>query len=336
MEVLAGDVGGTKVIVAILDVDLDGGHPRARVLDSRRYESRRFPGLEALCRAFAAETGRALPRRAGFGVAGPVASGRCRTTNLPWVLDEGDLREKLGADRVALANDFCALGLGLPFVQPEHLVALNEAAPDPRGPQGVLGAGTGLGQCICLTLPDGRREVLPTEGGHCDFAPRGEAEIAVLRFLGRRFDHVSWERVLSGDGLVSIAEALAWSEGVPVPGPLAEQIALDRSEAPERVTELARAGDPICGQALRMFCSLYGAEAGNLGLKILATGGIYVAGGIAPRILTELTDGRFREAFLGKGRMRRLLESIPVHVVLDPLTALYGAAALAATDPRPA
>ena len=324
MEVLAGDIGGTKALLAIVEVE-PGQRGPARVVETRRYESRRFPGLEAVCRSFATETGRRLPARAGFGVAGPVVNGRCQATNLPWIIDEAQLSQGLAIERVRLANDFVTLARGLSFVQPKDLAALNEGVRDPSGPVALLGAGTGLGECVILA-----GQVYPSEGGHTDFAPRSELEVAVLRFLWRRHGHVSWERVLSGDGLVSLAEALADHEQAPLPEPLARLIATFRGDAPALVTELARGGDRLCAQALRLFCTLYGAEAGNLALRTLPTGGVFVAGGIAARILPELSGGTFRDAFLDKGRLRPVLEAIPVHAVLDPLTPLYGAAALAA------
>ncbi len=332
MEVLAGDIGGTKALLAVVEIELGSGGAKgsARVLDSRRYESRRYPGLEAVCHAFAADRGRPLPRRAGFGVAGPVVEGRSQATNLPWVIDERQLLQALSAEHVKLANDFGALGLGLSLVEEAQMTALNEGVRTASGPMALIGAGTGLGEGFVITSADGRRMVMPSEGGHADFAPRSEAEIDVLRFLQRRYEHVSWERLLCGDGLVNLAEALADHDGSPLPAKLAAQVASDRALAPAVVTELARAGEPVCQRALRLFCRAYGAEAGNLALKLLPTGGVFVAGGIAPRILPELTDGVFRQAFLDKGRMRRLLEAMPVHVVLDPLTPLYGAAALAA------
>ena len=336
MQVLAGDIGGTKALLALVEVDTSSPAtaPRARVLESRRYDSHAHPGLESICRAFAADLGRELPRRAGFGIAGPVANGRSIATNLPWVTDEEDLKARLGAEQVVLVNDFVALGQGLAFLQPADLLALNEGVRVPGGLVAVLGAGTGLGEALVMTDRDGRREVLPTEGGHACFAPRNEVEIALLRFLLTRYDHVSWERVLSGDGLVNIAEGLAAHEGGKLPLALAEKLESNRAGAPAVVTDLARAGDALCIRTLQIFCSLYGAEAGNLALKSLPAGGIFVAGGIAPRITAELSDGRFRQAFLDKGRMRHLLTTIPVHVVLDPLTPLYGAAALATAAPQ--
>ncbi len=333
MHVLAGDIGGTKTLLALADVDLSGTSavPRIELIETRRFESRAFPGLAGVARAFEEELGRKLPRRAGFGVAGPVKDGRSQTTNLPWVLDEADLASALGIDRVRLINDFGALALGISGVAPGSLVTLNEGVRDPRGPTAVLGAGTGLGEAITV-FAGGRRRILTTEGGHASFAPRTELEIALLRFLAARHGHVSWERLLSGEGLVNIAEGVAQSTGLSLPEALSSALATERAEAPAVVTAQAREGDPLCQRALETFCSLYGAEAGNLAAKTLPTGGVYVAGGIAPRILPELSDGRFREGFLAKGRMRPLLERIPVQVVLDSNAGLLGAALLAAQD----
>ena len=332
MQVLAGDIGGTKTLLAICEVRESGraAAPLIDVLVSQRYESRKYPGLGAICQAFAAEVKQPMPRQAGFGVAGPVANGRSHTTNLPWILDESDLAKTLGIDSVRLANDFHTLALGIGAVKPKDLATLNEGVLLPEGPWAVIGAGTGLGEAIAIHSPDGSRQVLATEGGHTTFAPRTELEMGVLRFLSARYDHVSWERILSGDGLVNLAEALASITGLTVPAGLAEALLHDRLQAPAQVTNKALAGDPLCRQAVELFCKLYGAEAGNFALKTLATGGVYVAGGIAPRILTFLSDGRFREAFFDKGRMRVLLEQMPVRVVLDTNAGLLGAAVLAA------
>lgn len=333
MQVLAGDIGGTKTLLAICEVGAASertGALRVEVLASRRYDSRKFPGLGALCRAFSEEVGRGIPRWAGFGVAGPVANGRSHTTNLPWILDERDLAQTLGIDGVRLANDFHALALGIQSVKSKDLLTLNEGVRDPKGPWAVIGAGTGLGEAIATLGASGEREVLATEGGHTCFAPRTELEIGVLRFLSQRFAHVSWERILSGDGLVNLAEALASITSLPMPVSLADAIRDDRAHAPAQVTAAAEKGEALCAQVLQLFCKLYGAEAGNLALKTLATGGVYVAGGIAPRIIPFMTDGRFREAFFDKGRMRPLLEQMPVQMVLDTEAGLLGAAALAA------
>ncbi|HYV65523.1 MAG TPA: glucokinase [Myxococcales bacterium] len=333
MEVLAGDVGGTKTLLAIAEVGEAKGSvegPPIVLGESRRYDSRKHPGLASICHAFAAELGRPLPAHAGFGVAGPVSGGRSHTTNLPWVLEENDLRSALGLGSIRLVNDFHALAMGIGSVSPGDLVPLNEGVAEPTGPWALIGAGTGLGEAIAVLSGDGRREVLPSEGGHASFAPCDEAQIGILRFLWRRYPHVSWERVVSGQGLVNVTEALSDSMGARLPQNVAEAIQNRRGDAPAEITQAARSGDTLCRRALETFCSLYGAEAGNLALKSLATGGVYVAGGIGPKILPELQDGRFRSAFLAKGRMRSLLEAIPVHVVLDPNATVLGAAALAA------
>ena len=196
----------------------------------------------------------------------------------------------------------------------------------------MIGAGTGLGEAIATLSAAGQREVLASEGGHSSFAPRSELEIAVLEFLMRRYDHVSCERVLSGDGLVNLAEAIAQVTGMTPDAALAESIEDDRDNAPAAITAGAAAGDPLCRRTVELFCEIYGAEAGNLALKTLATGGVYVAGGIAPKILDFMKDGRFREAFVSKGRMRPVLEHIPVQIVLDTGAGVLGAATLAARE----
>ena len=333
MQVLAGDIGGTKTLLAICEVSPAGDLPgvlSVEVLASSRYDSHGYSGLGDICRAFAAELARPLPHVAGFGVAGPVADGRSHTTNLPWVLDERDLAQAVGVDSVRLANDFHTLALGIAAVKPNHLVALNEGRSGAAGPWAVLGAGTGLGQAITTLGASGQREVLASEGGHTSFAPRNELEMDVLRFLLQRYDHVSWERLLSGEGLVNLVEALAQITRRKPASELAETIAHDRRNAPPAITRRAAEGDPLCLDAVHLFCELYGAEAGNLALKALATGGVFVAGGIAPKILDFMTDGRFREAFCAKGRMRALLETIPVRIVLDSKVGVLGAAVMAA------
>lgn len=335
MQVLAGDIGGTKTLLAVCEV----GPAGVQVLARQRFDSGKFPGLSAICRAFAGELQKPLPPSAGFGVAGPVVKGRSHTTNLPWVLDEADLAQSLGLSAVKLANDFHTCALGITAVAAKDLVTLNEGARDPRGPWAVLGAGTGLGEAMATLGASGQREVLATEGGHGSFSPRTEQEMGVLRFLSQRYAHVSWERILSGDGLVNLAEALAALTGLQPPPELADAIARDRAHAPAQVTAGAEAGNALCAQALQLFCKLYGEEAGNLALKTLSTGGVFVCGGIAPRIIEHLRDGRFRAAFFDKGRMRPLLEQMPVQVVLDTEAGLLGAATLAAraaqtTEPR--
>lgn len=335
MQVLAGDIGGTKTLLAICDVSPPAGRTgvsSVEVLASSRYESRSYPGLAAICASFAAEVGRPMPRFAGFGVAGPVVDGRTHTTNLPWIVDERDLAQALRVDSVRLANDFHTLALGIPAVGPAELVTLNEGVRDAKGPWAVIGAGTGLGEAIATLGASGHREVLASEGGHTSFAPRNDLEIEVLRFLQRRYDHVSWERLVSGDGLVNLVEALAEIRGRPAPVSIGEAIARDRPAVPPVITAAAASGDPLCREAVELFCELYGAEAGNLALKLMTTGGMYLGGGIAPKMLPKLSGPLFMESFVKKGRMQALLESMPVKVITNDKTALLGAARCAAAN----
>lgn len=320
MRVLAGDIGGTKTLLAVLDRQPDG---RFRVEYSERYESGRYPSLAPIVRHFLAGEADDGVTRAGFGVAGPVVDGRCRVTNLPWEIDSAALQAELGFSRVALVNDFAAVAHGLGALPPQALEVLQVGERDPEGPIALIGAGTGLGEALLVPTPTGPR-ILPSEGGHCDLAPRDEVEIALLRFLLRRHARVSYERVVSGRGLVStyefvIAEGLAPE----LPG-TRERIAAEDPGAVIGGRALA-GDDPACVRAVELFVSLYGAEAGNLALKTLPTGGLFVAGGIAGKLLPAIRAGAFMRSFLDKGRMSPLLTKIPVAVVTDPQVGLYGA-----------
>lgn len=322
MRVIAGDIGGTKTLVALAEVDGD----RVRVLDEARYDSQSHGSLDEIVARFAAGRDVAgLP--AGFGVAGPVVDERCVTTNLPWVIDARTLGRPQGLARVALCNDFEAAARGVVAVAPEHRVALQPGVAVPGAPEVVIGAGTGLGEATRLAR-DGREYVLPGEGGHADFAPRDEREVGLLRFLQARHGRVSVERVVSGPGLVAIHEYLA-AEGRAVPAAVRDAMA--REDPAAVIGQLAvSGGDSTCVEALELLLGAYGAEAGNLALKLLARGGVYLAGGIAAKVLPVLQKGRFLEAFLDKGRMRPLLAPIPVTVITDPGLGLLGAARLAA------
>ena len=351
MRVLAGDIGGTKTLLCIAEVQpagAPGETPRVEILHDAWFDSRSWAGLGQVVEAFAAgltaaqaaelsgARGRRLPLAAGFGVAGPVKDGRCATTNLPWVIDARELERGQGFGSVVVENDFFSLATGAFSVARDRLAPLQEGQRQPGGPAAVIGAGTGLGEAIMLPVP-GRALplVLATEGGHATFAPRDELEAGVQRFLAARHGHVSWERVICGEGLVNLAEALSALLDLPMPEALGTALARDRASAPALVSEAARQGERLCTRAVHLFCSLYGAEAGNLALKCLPSGGVWVAGGIAPRLLQELRDGRFREGFLAKGRMRPLLEQYPVQVILDGKAGLLGAALLAAARAAP-
>ncbi len=324
MRILAGDVGGTKTALAI--VEIAGRH--CRVLRLERYHSADHLGLEEIVEAFlGAEPAR--PVAAGFGVAGPVVDGRSTITNLGWRLDERLLARRARLGSVALVNDFGANALGLRYLGARQTATLWRGRPDPRGPIALLGAGTGLGEAVLLRSAEAD-DVVASEGGHVDFGPRSTLQDRLTVFLRRRFGRATRERILSGSGLVLLYEFLA-GEGIARPGARASA-ALEGAEDPAAVISrlgLARR-DRLCRAALDLFVEIYGSEAGNLALQYRATGGVYVAGGIAPKILSALRSPAFRRAFLDKPPMRGLLAAIPVRVVLDARLGLYGAAAAAA------
>lgn len=319
--ILAGDIGGTKTVLALFE-ESQGVLRAAR---EETFPSREHARFGDLVSAFLAKQRPAL-RAACFGVAGAVIGGRVRTTNLPWTLEENALAESLGARRVKLLNDLEATAYGMLFLAPEASVVLQPGAErGRRGHRAVIAAGTGLGEA--MLYDDGAHfHPVASEGGHADFAPRTEQEIELLRFLRAKLGgHVSTERVLSGPGLRNVYDFLRRSEGVPEPGWLAERM---REEDPSAViTQAALAEqDPVCSAALELFVSLYGAEAGNHALRCLALGGVWVGGGIAPKILPALRGGGFLAAFRDKGRFAKLLEGLEVRVALEPRTALLGAA----------
>ena len=319
--ILAGDVGGTKVHLALYEL-------REGKLNEKRemqYPSRQFSGLEQIAQEF---LGSQKVLAACFGVPGPVRDGRLRLTNLPWTLDSRELATGLGIDRVFLINDLEANGYGLAELSDDQIFTLSEGVPSEFGTRALIAAGTGLGEAF-LTW-DGRSYVPhPSEGGHVEFAPRNEDEIDLLLYLRRKYDgRVSYDRIVTGQGLTNMYDFLRDVRGMQVPAPLAERMAAEDPNAV--ITELAIAAEsPICEKALDLFISAYGAEAGNLALKVFSAGGIYVGGGIAPRIFEKLKEGGFMKAFTDKGRLSPLLVSMPVHVVLESRAALVGAAAYA-------
>ena len=320
--ILAGDVGGTKTSLALYRREARG------LLRSRMatYGSREHAGLDPILRDFL--SGGVAVERACIGVAGPVAGGRCRLTNLDWEVDEASLRRTLGVREAYLVNDLQATASSLPFLQESDRAMIQEGEADPRGNMAVLSAGTGLGEGI-LVGSDAGYIPLASEGGHVDFAPRDEREMRLHAFLRAKHGRVSVERVVSGPGLHDVYRFLREEER------MAEEPAIEAEVAgrePQRaIVRHGLAGGPgACAETLRIFCSLYGAEAGNLVLQYLATGGVYLGGGIAPAILPALRRGEFLSAFLDKGRMRNLLSRVPVMVVLDPAAPLLGAAEYAA------
>lgn len=321
MRVLAGDIGGTKTLLAVLERTADG---QLVVLARRRYESAAYPGLGPIVRDFLASTHHDDDVTcAGFGVAGPVVGGRSRVTNLPWELDAAVLRDQLGLRSFVLVNDFAAVAHGLAALGPDDVEVLQIGTRDPGGPVALIGAGTGLGEAVLVPSPSGPR-FLASEGGHCDLAPRNDTEIALLRFLLRRHHRVSYERVVSGRGLHAAYEFVVEAGLAPELSAIRDEIAAGDPGAVIGGHALA-GDDPACARAVELFIDLYGAEAGNLALKVLPTGGLYVAGGIAGKLLPLVRAGGFMRAFLDKGRMSPLLAAIPVAVVKNPDVGLLGA-----------
>ena len=314
---LCGDIGGTNTRLAILEPAAD----KPRILISETLPSSGYPTFESAVAEFL-ERHRPRVDEAAFGIAGPVEGRICRATNLPWVIDADALSRRFSLSRVELLNDLEALAHGIAALGDEDFEILHPGE-EREGNRALIAAGTGLGQAG-LYWDGERHRPFATEGGHCDLAPRSEAEVALLRFLLRRHARVSAERVVSGPGLVALYDfVLEKNASAPAP----EVAAADDSE---RAAAISRAGlDGTCrhaGEALDFFVALFGAEAGNLALKMLSRGGFYIGGGIAPKILPKLRGGAFREAFCAKGRMRPLLEAMPLKVIKNGDTALFGAA----------
>lgn len=318
--ILAGDIGGTKTLLqAVL---WQGG--KAEVLAEQHFDSGAFGGLASMLRDFIALAGAdGKIRSACFAVAGSVR-GRCvQLTNLPWSVDAAEIERGFGIARVELINDFQAAALGIDALAPNDLVTLQAGQAEPRGVRAVLGAGTGMGVAWSVWQGD-RYLAWPTEAGHMDFAPLDETQFELLKHLRQKFGRVSYERVLSGPGLVDVFDFLQSSVGRSAPELMRFP---HRRDDAARVTELAlNRKHPLAVKALDMFVEIYGAFAGNLALAGLARGGVFVAGGIAPKIIGKLQEGAFLAAFRDKGRYAKLMQEIPVQVVMNPKLGLLGAA----------
>jgi glucokinase len=317
--ILAGDIGGTKTNLACFAPHGD----RLTVVEERTVRSADYPGLDTIVQEFLA--GRTVPLTgACFGIAGPVIQGRCEATNLPWVVETRVLQRTLGLPSISLINDLEATAYGTQTLPEESFALLQAGSPQPRGNIAVIAAGTGLGEAALL-WDNGRSRAIASEGGHADFAPRTLLELELCQYLVKTFGHASYERVLSGPGKLNIYRFLKETGRWEEPAWLAEE--LTSGDPSAKISEYGLSGrSELCVQALDLFASIYGAEAGNLALKFLARGGVYVGGGIAPKLLKKLTDGAFMKAFREKGRLASLLSTIPVRGVLEQKTALYGAA----------
>ncbi|MGF1570755.1 MAG: glucokinase [Nodosilinea sp.] len=348
---LAGDIGGTKTILRLVDASsVDTATAALKITLTTCFEatypSQAYPDLVPMVREFLPQAYEAIgavypPQRACFAIAGPVVNNCSSLTNLAWSLGGDRLAAELDLEAVTLINDFEAVGYGVFGLEPEDLHTLQPGSPDDQAPVAILGAGTGLGQGFAL-VSGGQRLVFPSEGGHADFAPRSELEFQLLRYLMEKhqISRVSAERVVSGQGIVSIyqflrdrefatespdvAEAITtWEHQIGLPTKTVDPAAV--------IAKAAAAGDRLCQQAMDMFVSAYGAEAGNLALKLLCYGGLYVAGGVAAKNLPQMASGLFMAAFTQKGRVSPLLDKVPVHIILNPRVGLIGAALRAAT-----
>ena len=341
---LAGDIGGTKTILRLVEATPAASGLTLKALHENRYRSASFPDLVPMVRQFLAEAEQALgkpfaPEKACFAIAGPVVDDTSKLTNLCWSLTAPRLSQELGIDRVSLINDFAAVGYGVVGLEPDDVLTLQVGKRNPQAPIGVIGAGTGLGQGF-LIYQDGDYRVYGSEGGHSDFAPRTEIEFQLSRYLLEKhhIQRISVERVVSGQGIVAIYQFLRdrqFAEESPDVGKIVQtwEREIGREKSVDPAAAIAQAAlaksDGLSEQTMQMFIDAYGAEAGNLALKLLPYGGLYIAGGIAPKILPLIQDSSFLSSLIDKGRMLPLLEMVPVHIVLNPQVGLIGAALFA-------
>jgi glucokinase len=321
--ILAGDIGGTNARLAYFQPQ--NGH--LNLVSERVYPSREHSEFGEIVTQFLKDSG-SRPEVACFGIAGPVRDGRVETSNLPWVIEQSRLAKQISLPSTWLINDLEASAWGIGALSPGDLVPLNHVSGHVSGNQAVIAAGTGLGQAG-LYWDGSHHQVFACEGGHCDFAPQGELQIELLRYLAARFEHVSYERILSGPGLVNVYDFLRdRGKERETPEFAAE---LKNGDAAAAISRAAiDVTSTLAVQALDLFIDVYGAEASNLALKTMATGGLFLSGGISPKILSKLQGPRFMQAFVHKGRLRPLVESIPVQVVTNEKAGLLGAARCAA------
>jgi glucokinase len=303
-RIIAGDVGGTKTLLQLVELG-EGGSALAY---ERRFESGGYRTFDDLLTEFVKLAGGKVDA-ACFAVAGPVLDDRAEVTNLKWLIEAAALTTRFGIAHVALINDFYAVALGVPLLKPEDLVSLHPGDRKRGDPIAILGAGTGLGQAL-VTFHGEAWGVIPSEGGHADFAPQDEEQARLFLFLHEKYGHVSWERVVSGMGLVNIFTFLGGPE----------------TTTAAEVAQLADAGDARALHTFEIFVDLYGAEAGNMALRALTRGGVFLAGGIAAKNQRHFTTGRFLTAFLRKGRFQDMLEAMPIDLIVNEKVGLIGAA----------
>lgn len=321
--ILSGDIGGTSARLGLFEVQEN----KLRPVVMEKYPSKQHGSLQEIVRIFMARHGGQV-QQACFGIAGPVRGGHATPPNLPWSVDAASLEQELGVSKVCLINDLEANAYGFAALEPADFYQLNEGTPDPEGNAGIISAGTGLGEAGCHF--DGRcHRPFASEGGHADFAPRTDLEVELFLHLRRQFGRVSSERVISGPGLLRIYQFLHHAGHGEEPAWLAEEM-LNGDPGAVITTHALDGRSELCAMALDLFVSAYGAEAGNVALKFKATRGMFVGGGIAPKIIQKLKEPGFMQAFADKDPMRSMLEAIPVRVILNDQAALLGAAMFAA------
>jgi glucokinase len=320
MMLLAGDIGGTKTILALIDTEKGIRHP----LVEKRFASDDYASLEAIVQQFLTDTAVTIDT-ASFGVAGPVVNNRVQITNLPWIIDAAVIGRTFAIPNVFLLNDLEAIANAVTHLGPDDLTTLNPGQPEKEGAIAVIAPGTGLGEAF-LTWTGTHYQAHPSEGGHTAFGPGNAKQIELLRFLHGRYQHVSYERVCSGIGIPNLYDFLKWNGRHSEPDWLAQAVAAAEDPTPVIVTAAVKDNVPLCLAVLNLFVDILGDEAGNLALKTLATGGVYIGGGIPPRILPQLQQPRFLQAFRRKGRFADLMAAMPIHVIEHPQAALLGAA----------
>ncbi len=344
---LAGDIGGTKTNLRLVNSESSDNRnnlPQQTILYEKKYPSQKYSDLVPMVEEFLAAATENINQqikveKACFGIAGPVVNNTSELTNLSWSLDGDRLQKDLSLTKVTLINDFAAIGYGILGLTSDDVYTLQDIKPDPQAPIAVLGAGTGLGECFLVPSPQGNPRVFATEGSHADFAPRSALEFELLNYICEKYnlERVSVERVVSGMGIATIYQFLRDRYPDQESATLAQIYQTWQEESDKNIDLSAEVSkkamekdDPLCQQAMQMFVEAYGAEAGNLALKLLPYGGLYVAGGIVAKILPLMQQGDFLKTFQAKGRMETLLTKIPVYIVLNPQVGLIGAALYAA------
>ncbi len=318
--ILAGDIGGTKANLALFQ-ERDGSLELAEIGEFRVAD---YPDFAATLREFLAGRSIAIDR-ASFGAAGPVINERCQVTNHPWEICVEDLKKRLGISKVFLLNDLAALACVVPFLKPDQTLTLQQGRPHSKGPIGVIAAGTGLGQAFLVPGESEKFRVLSSEGGQADFSPHCKMSAQLLLHLLEKEERVKAEEIVSGPGLLAIYEFVKLYNSASEPEWLTQEF--KRQDPPAVIVQYGlNKKSALCGQALELFVSIYGAAAGNLALQINTRGGIYIGGGIAPRLASLMGEEVFLDSFLSKGTFRSFLESVPVHMILDDKAALWGAA----------